>query len=66
MKEIEAAKANAKEEDSKHVKNVGVIGKKSSGGFRTDELKAYRKTEVVLGTIDDIRRKKEEEVAEEV
>lgn len=65
MKEIEAAKANAKEEDSKHVKNVGVIGKKSSGGFRTDELKAYRKTEVVLGTIDDIRRKKEEEVADE-
>ncbi|GAV53615.1 hypothetical protein ZYGR_0AK01170 [Zygosaccharomyces rouxii] len=65
MKEIEAAKANAKEEDSKNVKNVGVVGKKSSGGFRTDELKAYRKTEVVLGTIDDVRRKKEEEVVEE-
>ncbi|CAR27626.1 hypothetical protein ZYGR_0N01080 [Zygosaccharomyces rouxii] len=65
MKEIEAAKANAKEEDSKNVKTVGVVGKKSSGGFRTEELKAYRKTEVVLGTIDDVRRKKEEEVAEE-
>lgn len=66
MKEIEAAKAKAKEEDAKNVRNTAILGKKSSGGFRTDELRAYRKTEVVLGTIDDVRRKKEEEqLAEE-
>lgn len=65
MKEIEAAKANAKEEDSKTVKNAEIVGRKSSGGFRTEQLKAYRKTEVVLGTIDEMKRKQEEEVTEE-
>lgn len=65
MKEIEAAKANAKEEDSKTVKAAEIVGKKSSGGFRTEQLRAYRKTEVVLGTIDEMRRKKEGEIAEE-
>ncbi|SJM88398.1 related to Transcription factor TFIIIB component B'' [Zygosaccharomyces bailii] len=65
MKEIEAAKANAREEDSKTVKNAEIVGRKSSGGFRTEQLKAYRKTEVVLGTIDEMKRKQEEEVTEE-
>lgn len=64
MKAIDAAKLNAKEEDLQNVKTVDVndARKKTSGGFRADQLKAYRKSEIVLGTIDDMKRKPADDV----
>ncbi|CAI4916384.1 ANL_collapsed_G0047050.mRNA.1.CDS.1 [Saccharomyces cerevisiae] len=59
MKEIEEAKNTAKEEDQTAQRlNDANLNKKGSGGIMTNDLKVYRKTEVVLGTIDDLKRKK--------
>ena len=60
LKEIEEAKTNAKNEDLKNIKNKD-INKKSSGGLMTAQLKTYRKSEIVLGTIDDRRKQIEGE-----
>lgn len=61
FKEIEQAKAKAALEDSeierKKMENQR-SNKKSSGGFMTDDLKVYRKQEVVLGTIDEMKMKR--------
>ncbi|SCU90898.1 LAMI_0E04016g1_1 [Lachancea mirantina] len=58
LKQIEVSKQSAKEEDlqMQKAKEADLGGKKSSGGLRQDQLTAYRKTEVVLGTIDDLRK----------
>ncbi|CCD25838.2 transcription factor TFIIIB subunit BDP1 NDAI_0G00620 [Naumovozyma dairenensis CBS 421] len=62
LKQIQLAKDNAKMEDSTLVKeDASNTNKKGPGGFMSNDLKVYRKTEVVLGTIDDIKRKREEE-----
>ncbi|CAI4051941.1 hypothetical protein SUVZ_14G2820 [Saccharomyces uvarum] len=62
MKEIEEAKNTAKEEDQTTQRlNDANLNKKGSGGIMTNDLKVYRKTEVVLGTIDDLKRKKRQE-----
>ncbi|EDO16728.1 hypothetical protein Kpol_1003p33 [Vanderwaltozyma polyspora DSM 70294] len=56
LKEIEEAKLNAKNEDLKSVKKE--VNKKTSGGLMTNQLKSYRKSEIVLGTIDDVKKQK--------
>ncbi|SCV00911.1 LAME_0G12794g1_1 [Lachancea meyersii CBS 8951] len=58
--EIEVSKQSAKEEDlqTQKVKEMDNIHKKTSGGLRRDQLNAYRKTEVVLGTIDQMKRQR--------
>lgn len=62
LKQIEVSKQSAKEEDLKmqKAKELDSKDKKTSGGFRQGELNAYRKTEVVLGTIDDLKKKRME------
>ncbi|CCH59417.1 hypothetical protein TBLA_0B05910 [Henningerozyma blattae CBS 6284] len=62
LKEIEESKLNSKMEDQ--MANNGGIKKddgykKGAGGLFNNDLKVYRKTEVVLGTIDDIKRQRE-------
>lgn len=64
MKAIDTAKATAKEEDLLNVKTNKDSEKKTSGGFRTDQVRAYRKSEVVLGTIDDLKKHPSQEVEE--
>lgn len=64
MRAIDNAKATAKEEDLQNVKTIKDSGKKTSGGFRTDQVRAYRKSEVVLGTIDDLKKHPAQEVEE--
>lgn len=64
MKAIDNAKATAKQEDMQNVKSIRDSGKKTSGGFRADQVRAYRKSEVVLGTIDDLKKHPSEEVEE--
>ncbi|CAI4050207.1 hypothetical protein SKDZ_14G2840 [Saccharomyces kudriavzevii ZP591] len=62
MKEIEEAKNTAKAEDQTTQRlNDADLNKKGSGGIMTNDLKVYRKTEVVLGTIDDLKKKKRRE-----
>ncbi|SCU88565.1 LADA_0E10902g1_1 [Lachancea dasiensis] len=60
LKQIELSKQSAKEEDlqTQKVKEMDNTHKKSSGGLRQDQLNAYRKTEVVLGTIDQMKRQR--------
>lgn len=65
MKAIDSAKANAKEEDAQNTKNLHNSEKKTSGGFRTDQVRAYRKSEIVLGTIDDLKVHPSQQVEEE-
>lgn len=65
MKAIDDAKANAKEEDAQNTKNSHHPEKKTSGGFRTDQVRAYRKSEIVLGTIDDLKKHPSQQVEEE-
>lgn len=55
IQEIEKAKESAKLEDMNNQKE-GDLDKKSSGGFRQKYLNTYRKSEVVLGTIDDVKK----------
>lgn len=64
LKQIEVSKQNAKQEDLQvqKAKEQDNTHKKTSGGLRHDQLKAYRKTEIVLGTIDDLKKKKAEEL----
>ncbi|SCU89778.1 LAFA_0E20824g1_1 [Lachancea sp. 'fantastica'] len=65
--EIEVSKQSAKEEDlqTQKVKEMESVNKKTSGGLRRDQLNAYRKTEVVLGTIDQMKRQRAQEPEEE-
>lgn len=65
MKAIDDAKANAKEEDAQNTKSIHNPEKKTSGGFRTDQVRAYRKSEIVLGTIDDLKKHPSQQVEEE-
>ncbi|QLQ78991.1 hypothetical protein HG537_0B03380 [Torulaspora globosa] len=65
MKAIDDAKANAKEEDAQNVKTSHNPEKKTSGGFRTDQVRAYRKSEIVLGTIDDLKKHPSQQVEED-
>ncbi|QLL31477.1 hypothetical protein HG536_0B03400 [Torulaspora globosa] len=65
MKAIDEAKANAKEEDAQNTKSSHNPEKKTSGGFRTDQVRAYRKSEIVLGTIDDLKKHPSQQVEEE-
>ncbi|CAB4252804.1 similar to Saccharomyces cerevisiae YNL039W BDP1 Essential subunit of RNA polymerase III transcription factor (TFIIIB) [Maudiozyma barnettii] len=55
IQEIEKAKESAKIEDM-NIQKDGDLDKKSSGGFRKKYLNTYRKSEVVLGTIDDVKK----------
>lgn len=57
FKEIELAKTRAAQEDSEiqRKKMETHKNRKSAAGFMSDELKVYRKQEVVLGTIDELR-----------
>ena len=55
LQEIEKAKQTAKLEDS-NTQLGDDLDKKSSGGFKKKYLHTYRKTEVVLGTIDDVKK----------
>ncbi|CCK71620.1 transcription factor TFIIIB subunit BDP1 KNAG_0H02060 [Huiozyma naganishii CBS 8797] len=62
LKELEKAKELASLEDLNNNKDgdtKSLINKKTSGGLFSRELKSYRKGEVVLGTIDDAKRKRE-------
>lgn len=64
IKELEAAKQTAKIEDQdneKEFENKNLNNRRGAGGFTNRDLQTYRKKEVVLGTIDDIKRKREEE-----
>ena len=64
IKELEAAKQTAKIEDQdneKEFENKSLNNRRGAGGFTNRDLQTYRKKEVVLGTIDDIKRKREEE-----
>lgn len=64
LKELEEAKHTAKLEDQdteRENETRNMTNKRGAGGFTKKDLKSYRKKEVVLGTIDDIRRKREEE-----
>lgn len=66
LEEIEKAKQTARLEDSNsHLDDDS--DKKSSGGFKKKYLHTYRKAEVVLGTIDDVKklRKINEDVKDE-
>ncbi|CCF59745.1 hypothetical protein KAFR_0H03350 [Kazachstania africana CBS 2517] len=67
LKELERAKENAKLEDIKTQNELenSPINKKSAGGLMSNDLKNYRKSEVVLGTIDDIKRQREETAKKE-
>lgn len=66
LREIEEAKRTAKLEDVQvHLSDQRhKTEKKGSGGLKTGQLQDYRRTEVVLGTIDDLKRKKEAEEEE--
>lgn len=66
LKQIEVSKQSAKEEDlqSQKAKELDNVNKKASGGLRQDQLNAYRKTEVVLGTIDQMKRHRAQEPQE--
>lgn len=65
LKELEEAKQKAKLEDSLGVPNNNENdNKKSSGGFKNKDLKHYRKTEIVLGTIDSVKRKRDDDEPE--
>ncbi|CUS24020.1 LAQU0S13e01486g1_1 [Lachancea quebecensis] len=66
LKQIEVSKQSAKEEDlqSQKAKELDNVNKKASGGLRQDQLNAYRKTEVVLGTIDQMKRHRAQETQE--
>ncbi|CEP61346.1 transcription factor TFIIIB subunit BDP1 LALA0_S03e00804g [Lachancea lanzarotensis] len=66
--EIEVSKQSAKEEDlqTQKVKEMENVNKKTSGGLRRDQLNAYRKTEVVLGTIDQMKKQRAQEPEEEM
>lgn len=64
IKELEAAKQTAKLEDQdneKEFENKNLDNRRGAGGFTNRDLQTYRKKEVILGTIDDIKRKREEE-----
>lgn len=65
IKEIEESKLNTKAEDLLHENNKHGQEKykKGSGGLFNNDIKNYRKSEVVLGTIDDIKKQREEEMA---
>ncbi|CCE62488.1 hypothetical protein TPHA_0C03360 [Tetrapisispora phaffii CBS 4417] len=65
LKEIEDAKELAKNEDLKISKSKD-INKKTSGGFMTEDLKSYRKSEIVLGTIDDRKNNQRRKLQESV
>lgn len=69
LKQIQLEKETAKQEDDRKIQeniqngaNGGpfVIGslddRKLAGGFRESDLKSYRKSEIVLGSIDDVKR----------
>ncbi|QLG72500.1 hypothetical protein HG535_0D02080 [Zygotorulaspora mrakii] len=66
LRAIDAAKANAKEEDLKSFKlsDGDDSKKKTSGGFTRDQLKVYRKSEIVLGTIEEKRKQAIKEAEE--
>lgn len=68
LKQIEVSKQSAKEEDQQmqKAKELDNPNKKASGGLRQDQLNAYRKTEVVLGTIDQMRMQRVQEPGETV
>lgn len=55
LRVIDTAKLNAKQEDSQGLKTIDPTDpkKKTSGGFTKDQLKVYRKSEILLGTIDE-------------
>lgn len=59
FKEIELAKTRAAQEDNEieRKKLESHKNKKSAAGFMSEDLKVYRKQEVVLGTIDDMKRR---------
>lgn len=64
LKELEESKNTAKIEDQdteRENESRSMTNKRGAGGFTRKDLKTYRKKEVVLGTIDDIKRKREEE-----
>lgn len=65
IKELEAAKQTAKLEDQdneKEFENKDMSNnRRGAGGFTGRDLQTFRKQEVVLGTIDDVKRKREEE-----
>lgn len=64
LKQIEVERQNAREQDIKQqtVKEHERSQKGKHGG-RYDQLKEYRKSEIVLGSIDDLKKKRAEEAA---
>lgn len=60
LQDIQKAKENAKLEDL-HTQKEDDLDKKSSGGFKKKFLHSYRKSEVVLGTIDDVKKQRQTE-----
>lgn len=64
LKQIEVERQNAREQDIKQqtVKEHERSQKGKHGG-RYDQLKGYRKSEIVLGSIDDLKKKRAEEAA---
>ncbi|KAL3230812.1 Transcription factor TFIIIB component B'' [Nakaseomyces bracarensis] len=60
FKEIELAKSRAAQEDNEieRKKMETHKNRKSAAGFMSDDLKVYRKQEVVLGTIDDMKMRR--------
>ena len=64
IKELEAAKQTAKIEDQdneKEFENKSLNNRRGAGGFTNRDLQTYIKKEDVLGTIDDIMSKIEDE-----
>lgn len=66
LKQIEVERQNAREQDIKQqsVKEHERVQRGKQGG-RHDQLKEYRKSEIVLGSIDDLKKKRTEEVEAE-
>ncbi|AET38811.1 transcription factor TFIIIB subunit BDP1 Ecym_3320 [Eremothecium cymbalariae DBVPG len=66
LKEIEVEKQHAREQDlqQQSFKENERLNrdKKIQGGLRHDKLRAYRKSEIFLGTIDDLKKKRAEEL----
>ncbi|BAO42446.1 transcription factor TFIIIB component B'' [Kluyveromyces marxianus DMKU3-1042] len=66
LKQIEVERQNAREQDIKQqsVKEHERAQRGKQGG-RQEQLREYRKSEIVLGSIDDLKKKRAEEVTEE-
>ncbi|AAS51701.1 ADL219Cp [Eremothecium gossypii ATCC 10895] len=63
LKQIEIEKQNAREQDLQHqTSKEKERGSEKRFSSRQEQLKAYRKSEIVLGTIDDVKRKRAEEL----